>query len=357
MKKYIIISLLVLLIGAMVVGPLFNGNSSNESSIPATFDFKDNLATVWNREVKLKINVNNEDIDKLELIYNDTVFQTWKHPSEVISYNFNASYFGLGARSLILQSTLKDGSTYSDNRIVRVLSDVKPAFWSAEILKSYPHDVKHFTQGYEFDGSILIESTGQRGESMVAKVDLNSSKVLNSIGLDATYFGEGITIINNKIFQLTWQEQKCFVYDKNSLQLLKDIPYTGEGWGLCNDGNSIIMSDGSERISFRNPSSFAIERVIEVYDNAGPITNLNELEYVNGKIYANVWMTDKAVVINPLNGKVEAIIDGAKLVSEGKGLEGDVMNGIAYNKLTKKLYFTGKKWNKVFEVKLTQPGV
>ena len=355
MKKYIIIGLLLLVVASMIIKPLLSGGDSSE--IPATFEFKENLATVWNKQIELKINVNSDDIEKLELIYNDSVFKTWTKPSSTIVFPFNASYYGLGAKNLILQSTLSDGTIQTDERMVRVLSDVKPQFWKSKIDASFAHQTSSFTQGLEFDDQTFIESTGQKGESMIAKVDLKSGSIKNTIALDATYFGEGITIINGKIFQLTWQEQKCFVYDKNTLQIIKDIPYTGEGWGLCNDGKSIIMSDGSERITFRNSETFNVEKVIEVYDEKGPISSLNELEYIEGKIYANVWMTNSIIVINPSNGKVEAIIDCTDLEKAGKGTVGDVLNGIAYNKLTKKIYCTGKKWDKLFEVSFLKPGI
>jgi glutamine cyclotransferase len=133
------------------------------------------------------------------------------------------------------------------------------------------------------------------------------------------------------------------------MQLLKEIPYNGEGWGLCNDGKSIIMSDGTERITFRNPTTFAIERTIEVYDNEGPIDSLNELEYINGKIYANIYTTNKIIIIEPLNGKILSIIDGSEIEAAGRGI-GEVMNGIAEN--NGKIYMTGKNWEKLFEVKI-----
>lgn len=155
---------------------------------------------------------------------------------------------------------------------------------------------------------------------------------------------------------MTWQEQKCFVYNKSTLQIEKDMPYIGEGWGLCNDGTSLIMSNGSERITFRNPETFEIERTIEVYTNQGAVTNLNELEYIDGLIYANVWMTNKVAIIDPLNGKVLAEMDCTTLINEGKG-NGDVLNGIAANPKNNKLYLTGKNWMKLFEVKIKKATV
>lgn len=357
MKKYIIIGLLVLVAAAMVIGPMLNNNGGGgetEEDAPALFTFKDNLAAKWDEVIPLSINVNSPEIKKLELIYNDSVFQTWENPKGTLQFKFNAGYFGLGTRNLVLLSTLKDGTTFMDNRMVRVLSDVKPEIWIAEITQSYPHSPTSFTQGLEFNEGVLYEGTGQKGMSFVAQVDLNSGKINKQIGLDANYFGEGITVLGSKLYQLTWQEQKCFVYDKKTLQIEKDLAYNGEGWGLCNDGESLIMSDGTERLVFRDPGSFQVTKTIEVYDDRGPVSKLNELEFIDGMIYANIWMTNSVVVIQPENGKVIAVIDGNELVKEGRG-NGDVMNGIAHNAKTGKTYMTGKNWSKLFEVKFKKP--
>ena len=356
MKKYIIIGLLLLFIGTVVIVPMLKNDSEEGTTLPATFLFKDNLGSIWDKADELKIQVNTDDIEKLELVYNDSVFKTWTKPKGILKYMFNASYFGLGTKGLSLVSTLKNGQVVNDDRLVRVLSDITPVVWIADIAATFPHAVSSYTQGLEFNNGILYEGTGQYGESMVGQVNLNSGVVdpNKNIRLDENYFGEGITIFGDQVYQITWKEQKCFIYDKNTMKIKQDISYVGEGWGLCNDGKSLIMSDGSERITFRNPQTFAIERMIEVYDDQGPISKLNELEYIDGMIYANVWMTNKALVIDPATGKVIAIIDASKIEKEGRGM-GDVLNGIAYNPLSKKIYFTGKNWGKLFEVKFDKP--
>lgn len=356
-KRYVIIGLIVVVIASMVIIPMMKkdpGGPEISDEIPATFSFKDNLATKWDETVQLEINVTQDNVAKLELFYNDSVFKTWENPKGNIVYPFKAGYYGLGTRSLRLLSTLKDGSTFVDERMVRVLSDIVPEIWIAEIASAYPHNAMSFTQGLEFNDGILYEGTGQRGQSLVAQVDLKTGQHLKKIGLDGNYFGEGITILGDKLYQLTWQEQKCFIYNKKTLQLEKDLPYIGEGWGLCNDGTSLIMSDGSERLTFRNPKTFEIERTIEVYTHLGPVTKLNELEYADDLIYANVWMSNKVVVIDPMNGKVLSEIDATGLVKEGKG-NGDVLNGIAYDQKTEKWYMTGKNWIKLFEIKMKKP--
>ncbi|MES2798463.1 MAG: glutaminyl-peptide cyclotransferase [Bacteroidota bacterium] len=353
MKKYIIIGLLLLTVAAMVFGPMLsnsNAGSTAEDLIPAEFTFKENLATSWNKIVPIEIKINDKTIEKLELVYNDSVFQTWSKPQGKIQYQFNAGFYGLGTRTLELRSTTKDGEEFIDNRFVRVLSDVPAEVLSAKIAAEFPHKPTSFTQGLEFNDGVLFESTGQKGTSIVAHVELNSGSIKKEIGLDGNYFGEGITVLGDKVYQLTWQEQKCFFYDKKSLQLLGDFNYTGEGWGLCNDGKNLIMSDGTERLTIRDPKTFQIIKTIEVYDQKGPITKLNELEFIDGKIYANVWMTNSVIVIQPENGKVLSIIDCSALVAKGRGAGGDVLNGIAHNK--GKIYMTGKNWSKLFEVKV-----
>lgn len=357
MKKYVIIGLILAVIAAMVIVPLMKEKPAvleTEEVTPAVFGFKDNLATKWDETVQIEIVISQEDVAKVELLYNDSIFQTWENPKGKITYSFNAGYYGLGTRSIQLLSTLKDGSSFIDSRMVRVLSDIVPQLWIANIVNSYPHNPTSFTQGLEFDNNILYESTGQKGQSLVAQVDLNTGQQLKKIGLDANYFGEGITVFGDKIYQLTWQEQKCFVYNKTTLQLEKTLPYIGEGWGLCNNGTSLIMSNGSERLTFRNPITFEIERTIEVYSHLGPVTNLNELEYADDLIYANIWMSNKIAVIDPRNGKVLSEIDATDLVKTGRG-NGDVLNGIAFNSETNKWYMTGKNWQKLFEVTFKKP--
>lgn len=357
MKKYLIIGLLIAFAGAMVFrscAPSSNDETANE--LPAAFAFEDNLATRWDEKVPLEIVVNNPDVETLELIYNDSTFATWTSPQKKITFQLKAGFYGLGARQVELIATLKDGTKSSDKRIIRVLSDIVPEIWIAEIVREYPHLNTSFTQGLEFNNGQLYEGTGERGTSILAQVNLTDGKIIKSMGLDGSYFGEGITILNGKIYQITWQEQACFVYDQKDLALKKELKYSGEGWGLCNDGSSLIMSDGSERITFRNPETFAITRTIEVYTHQGPVTKLNELEFVDGLIYANVWMTNKVAVIDPNNGKVVAELDATELVRQGRG-NGDVLNGIAFNNKTKKWYMTGKKWPKLFEVNFKKPTV
>ncbi len=353
-KSILIIVVLIAIGASFIIGPMMKGGSSSENEeLAATFDFEENLAVKYGHLIPLKINVSSTEIAKIELFYNDSLFQTWNSPTKDIMYDFRADYFGLGAKQLTIQTTLKSGSVQTDGRLVRVLSDEEPQQWKFSILSSSQHNNTHFTQGLEFNDGILFESTGQKGLSKVMQVSPSNGQAIKEIGLDANYFGEGITIMGDKLYQITWQEQKCFVYNKNTLVLESDISYTGEGWGLTNDGKSLIMSDGSERIYFRNPKTFQIERIIEVYDQLGPRIRLNELEYIDGLIYANIWMLDLIVVIEPNTGKVLAEIDGAEVAKLARG-KGEVMNGIAYDSNQKSLLLTGKNWDKFVKVSVNK---
>ncbi len=355
-KRISIIIILTLLLGAYFIIPLIDNFSSQNTNVEveeelAQFDFSDNFTLKYGTEKKMSFTVQSSKVSKIELIISDKLIQTWTKPNGKIYFDFKTKKFTLGAQELKINIYKNNKLVSEDSRLIRVLSDIIPKKIIAKVKSLSPHNPVNFTQGLEFYKNQLLESTGQYGESKVIKLDLITGNVSQSLDVDATCFGEGITVLNDKIFEITWKEQKCFVYDVNTFMLEKTIGYVGEGWGLCNDGENIIMSDGSERIYFRNPNTFEITRTIEVYDHKGPIINLNELEFINGKIYANVWQENYIVVIDPLVGKVESVIDCGDVIGQARG-NGEVLNGIAYNKQTKKLYFTGKNWNKIAEVKL-----
>jgi glutaminyl-peptide cyclotransferase len=356
MKKVVIIVLIVLAAVAFLIVPLIRNNDDSDTRMASEFTFEGFPAVPYGKRLPVAFQVNSNDVKKIELVYNDSVFNTWNAPKGNQKFIIDAGYYGVGARNLILRSYMKDGNVEEDTRLVRVLSDISPQQMKAEVVASYPHDRTSYTQGLEFSNGQLYEGTGnpQSGlaASIVGKIDLQTGAIAMKNGLDATYFGEGITILGDRLYQLTWKNGKCFVYDKNDLTLqLKEFSYTGEGWGLCNDGKNLIMSDGTERLYFRDPNTFDIVRTIEVYHNLGPQVALNELEYIDGKIYANVYTTNQVVVIEPGTGRVLEIIDAAPLEAAGK-LGGEVLNGIAWNPDTKKLYMTGKYWGKLMEVKI-----
>ncbi|HEV7903530.1 MAG TPA: glutaminyl-peptide cyclotransferase [Pyrinomonadaceae bacterium] len=226
--------------------------------------------------------------------------------------------------------------------------------YSYKIKNSWPHDRRAYTQGLIFLDGILWESTGQYGSSSLRKVELKTGKVIKQIAVPSRYFAEGMTVFNNKVFQLTWQEQKGFIYDPATFQQQGEFAYKGEGWGLTHDGQSLIMSDGTNKIRFLDPQTLQTTRTISISDGAGaPVEKLNELEYIDGEIYANIWQTDRIVRIEPKSGKILGWIDLTGLLkTKDRSGEEDVLNGIAYDAAGKRLFVTGKMWPKLFEIEI-----
>jgi glutamine cyclotransferase len=221
------------------------------------------------------------------------------------------------------------------------------------IVNVYPHDKDAFTQGLVFENGILYESTGRFGYSSLRKVELETGAVLEIHDLPPEYFGEGITIFNNKIFQLTWQSYTGFIYDKENFLLLENFYYSTEGWGITNDGKHFIFSDGTAVLHFLNPETYEEVKQIEVKAENGPVLNLNELEYIDGEIYANVLPTDRIARIDPETGNVLGWINlNGLLGADQHNTQANVLNGIAYDQEKKRLFVTGKFWPKLFEIKL-----
>ena len=223
-----------------------------------------------------------------------------------------------------------------------------------EVVATYPHDPDAFIQGLVYQDGIFYEGTGLRGRSSLRKVDPASGDVTQGIDLPAQDFGEGIAIFGDKLYQLTWQENTGYIYDKDSFELLDTWTYPGEGWGLTTDGQQLIMSDGTNVLRFLDPSTLAETRRVEVLDPQGrALTNLNELEYVNGEVYANIWQTDWIARIDPATGQIRGLIDLRGLLpAEDRTQPVDVLNGIAYDPASDRLFVTGKLWPKLFEIDL-----
>lgn len=357
MKKNV--SLLFLMVSLLFLAVQCSDTPANdvaEEEAVIQFEIQQNIQATLNTIIPLEVIVT-EPLNTVELFFNDSIVESWKDVEESFTANLKTSYFGVGEYGLVIKAKNEKGEEFIDNRTIEILSDVHPEILRAEVIREYPHDPNSFTQGLEFYKGDLYEGTGDpgnQGNTVVAKVDLNSGSHDYSMGLQAGFFGEGITILNDKLYQLTWQNQKCYVYDVTAeLQLLNEFNYIGEGWGLCNDGKSLIMSNGSERITFRDPETFQIQRTISVYNKKGKIINLNELEYHDGMIYANVWTTNIIIGIDPITGVVLKQIDATDLVLLGKGT-GEVLNGIAVK--DDEFYLTGKNWSKLFKVKFIEPG-
>ncbi|PWH85601.1 glutaminyl-peptide cyclotransferase [Brumimicrobium oceani] len=326
------------------------------SLVPARFELPFNNTTVQKgQSIQVEISIAApSEVKSIKVFTKDSVLYEGAINKNKKLFKVSTSSWSYGTNQLTLETTLNDGKTRRDNRILKVLPDVFPKEYSAEVLKAYPHATTSYTQGLEFDGDQLYEGTGgtgATGKSMIGKVDLTTGRITEKKLLDEKYFGEGITIMGNQLFQLTWQEHTCFVYDKNTLEEINKFTYTGEGWGLCNDGEQLIMSDGSERLYFRDPKTFGLKKSIEVYTNEGPVKGLNELEYIKGKIYANVYTRNQIVIIDPKTGVVTGRIDASILALDYRKT-GEVLNGIAYKKSTKQLFVTGKNWPNLLEIGL-----
>jgi glutamine cyclotransferase len=230
--------------------------------------------------------------------------------------------------------------------------------YSYEVVNTYPHDTGAFTQGLVYLDGKLIESTGLNGRSSLREDDLATGRVLRQIPIDNQYFAEGLAVLNGKAFQLTWKAQLGFIYDEATFRKLGEFHYTGEGWGLATDGHSLILSDGTAQIRFLDPATFKVERAIPVAYRGQPVVNLNELEYIKGEIFANVWQTPFVARIDPADGAVIGIIDFSGLLPLAERAPAtDVLNGIAYDEARDRLFVTGKLWPRVYEVRLKRvPG-
>jgi glutaminyl-peptide cyclotransferase len=222
------------------------------------------------------------------------------------------------------------------------------------IVRSYPHDPRAFTQGLQYVDGILYEGTGQNGASSIRQVALETGEVLRKRDLPEQYFGEGITVLGAELFQLTWQSGVAFTYDAKTFAPRKMFTYPGEGWGLTTDGDSLIMSDGTDVLRFLNPKTFAERRRVRVNVDGVPLRDLNELELIKGEIFANIWQTDFVARIDPASGRVTGRIDLRGLLSPRERAGVDVLNGIAYDARGDRLFVTGKWWPRVFEIRLVQ---
>ena len=227
-----------------------------------------------------------------------------------------------------------------------------PVEYSYKILNTYPHDKNAFCQGLDFDGKTLFESTGKYGESTIRRVDLETGRPQKQLRLDQRLFGEGLTLYKDKVFQLTWKQGLGYVYNAETLKPLSTFRYRGEGWGLTHDGKNLIMSDGSDRLRFLDPKSFAVVKTVRVKDRNRYVRRLNELEFVNGQVLANVWQTNRIAMIAPKSGKVVGWIDLTGLHKNRS--RDDVLNGIAYEETSDRLFVTGKNWPQLFEIELVK---
>ena len=246
----------------------------------------------------------------------------------------------------------------SQNPITRfmvIYSDIVPGRNGYKVINSYPHDRESFIQGLVYDKGVLFEGTGQKTGSSLREVELQTGKVIRQHNLDASLFGEGIALYRNRIYQVTWENKVGFVYEKSTFKVINKIYYPTQGWGLTTIDDKIVMSDGTNVLYFFEPETFTVVSRIEVYDNEKKVDQLNELEYINGAIWANIWMTDLIARIDPISGKVLAYIDLNGILPESeRKADTDVLNGVAYDQVGNRIFVTGKKWPKLYEIRLTE---
>ncbi len=298
-------------------------------------------------KISLKIkNPSNKKIENLEFKINNVPIKDEYILNNKLGVNTIYASFTINEKAINLS---KDLTIFSKN---------EPKLYTYKIINEFKHDIASYTQGLEFDDEyFLYESTGKYGYSSLKKIDFKTGKVLNKLFLDRSFFGEGITILDDILFQLTWKEKIGFVYDKSNFELIKSFNYNKslEGWGLCNDGKVLYKSDGTEKIWILDPDSLEELSSFSVVTNNKIIKNINELEWYNGKIYANTYQFNKEVgiIIDPTSGSVDGVIDFKGLKERVKQHDKlDVQNGIAFHKKRKTFFVTGKNWNKLFEIKI-----
>ncbi len=306
-----------------------------------------------NQVIKVTINnLNQSDIDQIYVAVDGDELAKMPYKNQ-IELKLDDK-FKLGPHQIIFDFIKGDQSVKKITKNIELYAGVSPKVLKYKLIHTYPHDINAFTQGLEFYKDTLYEGTGLHGESSLRKTDYKTGKIYKKIDLDRKYFGEGISILNDKVYQLTWQSGIGFIYDTN-LNKTGEFKYQNskEGWGLCNDGTILYKSDGTEKIWQLDPETLDEKDYINVYTNRHKITRINELEWVNGKIYTNVWQKNALAIIDPKTGAVEGIINLSDLHNKvTKHPQLDVLNGIAYDKKTGHLFVTGKKWDKMFEIEI-----
>jgi glutaminyl-peptide cyclotransferase len=306
-------------------------------------------------------NTKNKTIDSIVYFANDKKVGTVNGAKNV---EFTLTDEKLGYQNLKALVYYENDYAEATHRI-ELISKIEPKLLKYTLVNTYPHDIKAYTQGLEFHRDTLYEGTGNgagnttglKGISSLRKTNYKTGEVYKKVEHPQEIFGEGITILNNKVYQLTWQNLIGFIYDADTFKEIKRFNYSKriQGWGLCNNGKMLYQSDGTEKIYFLNPETLQIEGNINVYSGANKIKSVNELEWIDGKIYGNIYQKDAIAIINPKNGAIESVIylgDLKKLVTQHPDI--DVLNGIAYNPKTKTLFVTGKNWDKLFEIRVEE---
>lgn len=329
------------------------GNSSEGENDAFSLEIQ-NTQKTYTPEEALSVSI----INKKDIKIDSIIYYLNKDKVSIADNKISLAGQKLGNRTLKAK-IYGNEKEYEASKSITILSSIKPKLYTYKILETYPHDITAYTQGLEFANDTLYESTGQYKKSSLRKTDYKTGEVLNKVLLPDAYFGEGLTILNNKIYLLSWRENTGFIYNLKTMEQTGTFVYgeSKEGWGLCNDGKNIYKSDGTDRIWTLNANTLAEQDYIEIFTNTSKINSVNELEWVEGKIYANVYQQGSIAIIDPANGAVEGVIDLTDL--KGKVTqhpELDVLNGIAYKGEPNILYITGKNWDKLFKIEILEKG-
>ncbi|WP_304197846.1 glutaminyl-peptide cyclotransferase [Flavobacterium alvei] len=340
----------------ILLGITLSNCGSKKNDVNSTFTFDDSkFKAKYVSEESLELgvlNTNAKEVDSVVFFNNDIKLGSKKELDKLV---FNLKDQKLGYQNL-KAVVYFDGESSEATTRIELVSNVTPTLLKYTIVNTYPHDTASFTEGLEFYKDTLYESTGLNGKSFLRKYDYKTGKIFKQVDLDAQYFGEGITFINGKIYQLTWQNKTGFIYNAQTLKLEKSFTYDQdiEGWGMTNDGKYIYQTDKTEKIWKMDPETQKMISYVNVYSGESKIPSINELVWINNTIYTNVWQKDAIAVVNPATGSVEGILDMSGLRKFVKNPEAEVLNGIAYNPKTKTIFVTGKNWDKMFEITVSE---
>jgi glutamine cyclotransferase len=316
----------------------------------------ENTGFKLNQPVKVVLGLEDKTVtpDSVTIYFNGRYVTTLK--SGPWEYSVPSLFTSATGRKSLKVTAFKGGrSRNSVTRFMIIFSDIVPKKYGYKVIHTYPHNRDAFTQGLVYDKGVLYEGTGQETGSTLREVELATGRVIRQHNLDASLFGEGIALLNERIYQVTWKDKIGFVYNKSDFKLLNKIYYPTEGWGLTTINEKIVMSDGTNILYFYEPEMFTVVSKIEVYDNEKKVDQLNELEYINGEIWANIWTTDLIARVDPATGKVLGYINLKDLLPvSDRDADTDVLNGIAYDSSARRIFVTGKKWPKLFEIGITE---
>ena len=351
--KLITISIFIILVGFTACSSKTNTARKPVTNILIT---PSNKTVVYGNDFTIDVQsrITKPEITEIELYINNILIE--KSTFHQFTQTLNSLQFLPGQYSIRTVAKNSKGAIGTNFNTFSIVSDIQPEQLSYRVVEHLAHNTKNYTQGLEFYQGKLYEGTGNHGESYVYCYDPKTGKEFKQLKLDDQYFGEGITILNNRLYQLTYKAKKGFVYDVNTFEKIEEFTFLSkEGWGLTNDGEYLIMSDGSSKVTYINPNTYKVEKTIEVSHPGGFVGSINELEYVDGVIYANVWPGETIVKFESNTGRVLAFIDMRGLLSNFNVGHIDVLNGIAYEPNEKLFYVTGKWWPRMFKVKFGLP--